>query len=399
MTFLRTPANASLPIVGVFMGWISWSPGFPALFFPLAAFTLAWLWGIQRGRLPAFLLFFGYFLAIAKDIPASSQSFLGQGLAIGVVMWIVQAALVAMPFGLMHGERYKPARFAAALILFSVPPLGLLGWASPLLAAGTLFPGLGIAGLVALAALLSITTLASSSLTARGNLLVAPAVLIATLSADIVAASRMPDYSWFAQNTSLGRYPEDPAGHIERQKTLLRLAGESVDGGAKLVLLPEGIAGNWSPILEAIWTPVALRAKEQGATVLIGATTEGADDARMNSLVAIGADSFLMHARIPMPISMWNPWSDEGYSTNLMSPGLARVQGRQVAISICYEDLLVWPLAWSFAAGDPTAILSAGNNWFGDAAATATAIQRTSIELQARLYGVPLIRAVNQARL
>lgn len=396
--FLRPPVYATLPVAaGAFMGWISWISGFPTLFFSLSVVALAWIWAIVPSRLQAFLLFLGYFLAGASDIPIVADTFFGKGIVAGSVLWVAHASLLALPFGFLHGTRWKPLRFALALVLVSIPPLGILGWLSPLLAAGAMFPGTGLAGYAGMIVLLALAAwmpAINTTLAKRGFVV---GILAMVVVADVISASRPQPDDWFGQNTSMGQYPEeDPSGGYERHQALKAMTKESIEAGAKLVLLPEGIAGEWSPVMGAIWSGVAQLAEERGATVLIGASTLE-DGVRMNSLVAIGADTLQTHARMPMPVSMWKPWSDEGYALNMVSSGLVTVQGREAATSICYEDLLAWPLAWSFVAGNPVAILSSGNNWFGNT--SASRIQRVSVELQARLYGVPLIRAVNQANL
>lgn len=397
MGLLQSPAHATLPVAaGAFMGWISWISGLPALFFSISVIALAWIWAIVPGRLQAFLLFLGYFLAGASDIPAVAETFFGNGVAAGMALWAAHAAILALPFGLLHGARWKPLRFSLALVLVSIPPIGILGWLSPLLAAGAVFPGAGPAGYAGMIILLALAAWAPSVNTkpAKSGFVVGSLAMVVV--ADVISAGSPQPDDWFGQNTSMGKYPEDVFEQRDRHKTLITMTNESIEAGAKLVLLPEGIAGTWSPVMGSIWSGVAQLAQERGATVLIGASTrEG--NTRMNSIVAIGADTFQTHARMPMPVSMWKPWSDESYASNMASSGLLMVQGREAATSICYEDMLVWPLVWSFAAGDPVAILSSGNNWFGNA--SASRIQRISVELQARLYGVPLIRAVNQANL
>lgn len=394
---LTPPGILSLPVSGAFMGWISWHSGSPALFLPAAVVALAWAWGAAPGRWPAFLLLWGYFLAGAHDIPALAGTFFGDRWpAAGWGLWLLHAAILAAPFGILHSTRRRPCRFVFALLITAIPPLGILGWISPLLAAGAVLPGWGIAGLVVALVGLGVATLIGDLRRAWIKLAIVPAMVALPVVVDFLARDPVSDPLWFGQNTSMGRYPATGEGHIERQAELLGMANEAVRGGAKLVLFPEEIAGLWDASLEAVWLRAALEARERGATILVGATTEE-NGLRRNSLIGMGADDLRVGARIPMPVSMWRPWSSGGYAANVAGSGLINVQGKEVAVSVCYEDLLVWPLAVSFGTGNPVAILSAGNNWFGNA--SASRIQRESIELQARLYGVPLIRAVNHADL
>lgn len=395
MTLLRLLHPAILlllPVAGALMGWVSWMSGFPALFFVLSAFGLAWLWGASPSGWHAFLLFLGYFLGASVVIVPMTRAFFDASIVSGVFFWIAGATLLAAPFGLLHAPGRQPLRFATALLAASVPPLGFIGWTSPLLAAGALLPGTGLAGLALMLTLLSMTTLASRSLSTTVKLAFFPALAGAVFVATLASAHRPFDYRWFGQNTFMGKYPDDPSGHTSRQIALLQMARESIEAGAQVVLFPEAIAGEWTPSLAAVWSSVNALAQQRGATIILGVTIVESGK-RMNSVVGIGREHFTLHARMPMPVSTWKPWAKDSYSMHLAAPSSVRIHDREVAFSICYEDMLTWPLAWSFATGKPEMIFSAGNNWFGNAAASRA--QQVSIELQARLYGVPLIRATN----
>lgn len=395
MRVLTPRANAVLPIAGGFLGWLSWISGLSALFFFLSVLALSYLWGRAPGRMPAFLLFLGYYLVGASDIPQLADTFFEAGGGTGVALWLAHATLLALPFGLLHGHTHRPVRYALALAAVSFPPLGILGWLSPLLSAGVMFPGFGLAGLAATLLVLSLMAWAPSIRIQWARRSLAGGMLVAAAIPGMThGAFHLPQHGWFGQNTAMGRYPLDIGARFDRHQEIMAMTIDSIDAGAKLILYPEEILGEWGPIPAAIWSGVGQQAKERGATVLVGGSTME-DGRRMNSLVAIGADELTVSSRMPMPVSMWKPWSSDGYAANVFSSGLATLQGRVAAVSICYEDLLVWPLAWSFAAGHPEAILSAGNNWFGNS--SASRIQRVSVELQAQLYGVPLVRAINES--
>src|SRR5690606_10071245 len=52
----------------------------------------------------------------------------------------------------------RPVRYLVAAILMSLPPFGIVGWASPITAAGVLFPGWGWLGLAVTATGLLVMT-------------------------------------------------------------------------------------------------------------------------------------------------------------------------------------------------------------------------------------------------
>jgi apolipoprotein N-acyltransferase len=70
------------------------------------------------------------------------------------------------------------------------------------------------------------------------------------------------------------------------------------------------------------------------------------------------------------------------------------INGLRTAVSICYEDALLWP-HWRMLFDRPDVIVSVANNWFNSSLYDAQA-QRQSIESVARLVGRPLLRAVNE---
>jgi hypothetical protein len=60
-----------------------------------------------------------------------------------------------------------------------------------------------------------------------------------------------------------------------------------------------------------------------------------------------GAEVGVLHQRIPVPIAMWKPFHLDGARLHLIGPGVIRIANRRVAILICYEQLLLWPVLTS----------------------------------------------------
>lgn len=381
--------------LGVATGLAVWHYDAPSVFLLLLAF----LWnGVHQSRLGVFTLFLGYFAAGAVDIvDISKQFFDGISWISSIAIWLGHAAILALPFVLLWKAKVSAlsaaVRYMAALLIVSAPPIGILGWLSPILAAGALFPGTGVAGLFATLVISGALAGAMPSKEYRIGFLVLYTVSIVM---NMAWADRepQPPMTWFAQNTHMGRYPDNIESQIERQQRLTGMAIEAIEGGAKVILMPEEIVGIWNASTRYIWeTKVAPIAKAHDATVLVGAAVKGEGRKEINAIVAIGQDQFTHGARQPMPVSMWRPWAKDGYAAEWNS-GVKAVQGTKAAITLCYEDFLIWPTATAFILDKPQIILSAANNWFGGSL-SAREIQRRSIALQGRLYGVPVVRAVN----
>lgn len=354
--------------------------------------TLPLAWRYSGGPVSAYLLMAGYFLFGAYDFPHVFHVFFHGDRGWGVVIWLLHGLLLSLPYAL--SSRYGAYGLMAALLVTILPPLGAIAWLSPLLVAGDLFPGFGIAGYVA--CMLVFFAISDSSLASnmRRSLLIALLLVSIYCNATVPAFinNRLP--LWFGQNTYLGNYPRDAVEGFERQLRLMRQVDVALHDGARLILLPEAIVDQWVPASEYWWEKEIDLARIKKATLLIGATFYEGRGHWIDALVVRGADTGLVRARIPAPIGMWNPFSSHTFDADMTGSGVIRLQGRTVAISLCYEDTLVYPLALSFLMDHPQAILSSANNWFG-AGTDEPAMQNLSIVLQARLYGVPLIRALN----
>jgi apolipoprotein N-acyltransferase len=78
---------------------------------------------------------------------------------------------------------------------------------------------------------------------------------------------------------------------------------------------------------------------------------------------------------------------------NLFGTGTVDVGGQRAAILICYEQLLAWPMLRS-AVEKPTVLIAISN----EAWTTSTIvprIQHTCVRAWARLFGLPVISAIN----
>src|SRR5690606_10234462 len=89
-------------------------------------------------------------------------NYFGSGIVEGLALWLgASLAFVSVHAVLWTSlpGRGRTVRYAAAAVLMSVPPFGIVGWAHPITAAGIVFPGWGWWGLAAAAiGLLAMTT-------------------------------------------------------------------------------------------------------------------------------------------------------------------------------------------------------------------------------------------------
>ena len=385
-------ASAALP--GAMLGWLAWSPAgsiWALLVVPL-------LWASMPTRRAAFWALWGYYLAGARDVPVVVARFFPEsGLAFAAAIWGLHAAILAAAWSLAWPRPESSARtvlwrFLGLTAVLVFPPLGSLAWLSPHLVAGRLYPGWGFLGASLAVLLMAIVAIASRM---RTRQVFASLVGMGVLGAiaNMAYQDRMPPAGWVAIDTKLGIFPSDRTAAFERQQKLIAAVRDKLDAGAAVVVLPEEVAGEWRPAVRYWWNGVDELAKRRGATVLVGADVVDGAHYR-DALVILGQDGGkLVSSRQPIPVGLWRPWSGEGAVAEWIQPGVVRIGGRVAAISICYEDLLLWPLLVSMW-HHPTVLISVANSWFSDGL-DVPYIQSTSVALTARLFGVPLVRAQN----
>lgn len=143
------------------------------------------------------------------------------------------------------------------------------------------------------------------------------------------------------------------------------------------------------------WNSEAADLASSGQTALIGAYLPRARNQRyVNALVSIGAERDLVLVdRVPVPISMWMPFTNTGALAYWAHSGVADVGGKRVATLICYEQLLVWPALVS-AAYSPDIYVGSANDWWARNTSIPS-IQREVTGAWARLFGKPFVWAHN----
>ena len=100
-----------------------------------------------------------YYAAASLPVIGVAKAYWPSSEVSAILMWIAASSLLSLPwlFCWTRRESLRPWTAAVALVLTAIPPLCIIGWASPLLSAGVLFPNsawFGIAAALALPGLL-----------------------------------------------------------------------------------------------------------------------------------------------------------------------------------------------------------------------------------------------------
>jgi hypothetical protein len=373
-------------VIAALLGGAGWS-GRPTLH--CLALLFPFLYLLSRRRLDSLSAFFYYAAATWPVIPGS-HAFFRTGPVLPILIWAAVTVLGATPWILFYNRKSVSISAVAALVALALPPLSLVTVAHPLIAAGQWFPatrwfGLGlplvlIAGYRRLGVFATIATLVGASIATHA-----------------IFARPSPDPRILAVNTESGGTPErDLSGPaLETQEaSIQRLALAHPDS---LVILPESLIPNWSPIHETRWASTFALLKQRHTGLLIGTTIPIPNtEANRNVLLSRGFTEHLSYVqRVPVPLGMWHFEDDhDGFPLMLRFPPTIRVWNRRAGVLVCYEQFVVWPALVTLAHNPE--MLIAPSNIYWASKTTIPAIQHLAARDWADLWAIPLYEASNR---
>jgi apolipoprotein N-acyltransferase len=223
----------------------------------------------------------------------------------------------------------------------------------------------------------------------RGTALCTAAIAIFVLNVDAKPLSQ--PRGWGAENTSVHR--KGVANHLAEFSIEQNLQSLVASSTKMFIVFPEGAVRLWTDATQAAWTDFLAGT---GKTLLLGAARPIAGSPTYNnSVVIVGREPHPpTDQRIPVPGGMWNSLRRKGaFALNLFGAGTVEVGGERAAILICYEQLLTWPVLRS-AVESPTLLIAMSNEvWTANT--VVPRVQHACARAWARLFGLPLISAIN----
>lgn len=378
----------ALILASAFAGYLGWS-GY-ALALPAAIIYPA-IWSLARSRLVAACVSAAYFLAASRGLPQGVAVFYQSDIWPGLLLWLVASSGFIFVHAALWSPRrngWRALRYLVVMVAMAIPPFGILGWAHPLTGAGILFPGWGWTGLAAMAAGLAVMTTRYRP---------AAAITLASFWLWSAAFWTDPDIGqhWQGVDLHLGN-------SLGRDNSLARHSGLAATlrdqrlPDTEFMLLPESALGFWTPTVARIWERALVG---DDVTVIAGAAIidEAGYDNVLIRITAKGSD-ILYRERMPVPGSMWQPWrawlgEAGGARAHFFANPVVDVAGQLVAPTICYEQLVLWPILQSMLS-NPDLIIAAGNGWW-TAGTSVVEIQRASAEAWAKLFDKPIVIAFN----
>lgn len=386
-------------IAGAGVGYLSHGHLEPQRLALTALVPLIWLLAAKRSEAAIFI--FLYYLFAARGIPAGGAVFLGQDTpgVFSVMLWLASAAALAAPWILLWVEEHSNfisalLRIFCVILFITVPPVGLFGWASPLLAVGILLPGSGWLGLGAYFVVLALLAVVGKK--RKVPLYCVLAAVIIFIAAYKQPGQPLPE-GFVAIDTHYGRVASGSAGFTDAFIRTSDVAVRVLSEDAAYVVVPETVAGIWTQASENFWSGLSQLLRQRGQTLIVGA--EIYDDAKKydNCMIFLGDDAGKVYRqRVPVPVSMWLPFGGAGTANAYWfgSGVVDLVDGRRAAVLICYEQFITWPVLRSFTV-NPDILITTANQWW----CRGTSIP--DIQLQyaaswAKLFGVPLVTATNR---
>ena len=383
--------GSALSIASALIGYAGWhGEVYGLVFLPFLFF----IWRKCQSRTEVFSALLAYYLVAGRGLllgggvffstPAEPPSWL-----IGAAVWVLPSALLSLAWAGCWGQKHRGLRLLVLLAVLSLPPLGIIGWANPITAAGALFPALAWYGL-------ALTLVLFYVLTAAPYLALALPFVVLAVGLNLSNAEPSIQPGWISIDTSFGasRGTGDEFLKLKTLQRLVSVQSASAPSGT-IFVLPELVGGDWA-VNRTWWTQAhaGLAAKKQ--TLLIG-VSEQEDQTTLqytNKLVSIGEnENVSLVDRVPVPVAMWKPWTDEGVIAPWFQSGVGLVGTTRVAHLICYEQLLIWPVLISMG-NSPDIILGASSVWWAKGTSI-PAIQHEAMASWGRLFNKPVVSARN----
>lgn len=367
-----------------------------------------------KSRFTGFLFIFTYYSCASRGVPTGAAVFFGSDcpVILGLILWLavnIMLSLIWIVFLRLpdHKKSFLNVliNLTCLLIILTLPPVGVVSWASPIVAAGYLFAGGGWLSLLLFITCISImTTLLYKNMGIKKMLQWSLVIFFISFSywhsyelLLPLLTGKKPE-GWSAIDTSFGRAASGSAQFTDAFIRSTNMMPQILHCDTPFILVPETIAGYWTPATQTLWRPVADELKIRKQTLIIGTEILDKDLKYDNSLLFLGhIEGISYRQRVPVPFSMWRPFGGSGTANAYWwDSGLVQVDKRTTAaMLICYEQFLVWPFLRSMITTSRVDLLiTAANQWWSRDTCIPN-IERQYAFSWALLFGLPLVTARN----
>ncbi len=418
------PASVTLSAAAALSGGFAWSP--LGIFALLPVFALAYGWAGSKRQQIAVII--GYYLGALWSLNGVFDGFWPDASPwVGWAGWVGTALLIAVPWMLLvfigpDTAMMRGLRFFISMLISALPPLGAYGLASPWIFVSAWFPGTGIAGLAMGALWISMLAAWAKGMHAsyeRNNhtawgvwhtrpnnkTRLADGILVFgaiwAVAANIAYLPPAKPQHWAAVHTNLAGFRGPVAAPIwmHRQVRVAQIVRTAIlsNPNHTRILFPESTAGpQFHNFFSALMdNGMASMAREHGDTLLIGADDLANQKGDYtDSLNIMGQYHGRISARQPAPFGEWRPWGRHTALADWWHFGGYQIGKESVAWAVCYEQMLVWPIAWNFLGdGHKPSVLLAPSDHDWARGIMEPAVQKQALMAWARLYQIPELYA------
>ena len=374
----------SFIIIGSLIGYISWS--FEDIKLTIFSVLIFYLYIHINKRLDFMIIVFSYLLVSSRGLLVGTINYYDQVLY-GFTIWFAAAALILFPYSLIWSKEKTKRYYLLPLLIvvLILPPFGFISWVNPIISAGLIFPGLGYFGiLLFLAAFYCSLFLKKSS----------RIIFLSLLSLFVITNSNTPikpkDIKALNSEYEYNADTRNFKNEYFRQIDTLKKANSSQ---SKIFVASENILGYYTQNSNMIWDQL-----EKEKVLYAGAYVKDKDNPKMfdNVIMEITPKEkkVLYKQRVPVLVSMWQPWSNFGAKAHLFKNAAVKTQNKTVAFFICYEQLIDFTFLHS-AAVKPDLFIGVSNLWWSKNTTIET-IQHNRLKLYSILFNKPLIYSINR---
>lgn len=374
---------------------------------PVMAVLLPLFWILASGAFEAFMLVLGY-QAVATSVLAVGALTFGQSpsqIGLQLAGWSLQSTAVAClwAFAWRLGSKSAVRHVAAGIIVqlaLLLPPLWLLGTASPVVWIGSIAGGTGwyglATGLVAPLALGGVVR--DKNVRSKALAVVAITPLLFGVRSELgLDMHRAPGL--YGVDVRWGDSGQSGLDHVVDRIPKIGAALRAVaqDSSIKTVVFPEAVLGGiYEDASVVVKIEIESAVRTLGVQALIGADrlVDGRPRVSLRVVNPLGP-SLWIDARQPTPVSLWRPFDPGSYSADWTRPSeLLLADGRTAYISFCHEDVVPGLFLMAMLK-HPDVVISVANNWWMPSDKGSNQ-QARHVQAYAKLFGLPLVRAVNR---
>jgi hypothetical protein len=384
----QTVRNLICMILSIAIGIIAWDSYLPV------AILLPVIWSKTDTKKSAWLVGLFYHLAASRGLILAVPVFFDATLIYGIFLWFAAGLIQSLPYLLCTSVRNHYLAIVLLLFALILPPVGIVGWANPLTAAGILFPGTGFAGLFLTLCLIWLMIW----LYKKQKILAGVLGVLIILIPLVIKHNKTPKIQIKGSSTHFTGNPSDLRDKFQKDyQKFIKIYNQYNGFDFKTLVLPESSAGIWFDSTKHLWSRWQRDLIKDQSVILSTLLPENKKSLKTyNALIEMKKDRFdvLYKARQSVPVAMWRPWCKDNVKNNWFDNPVFKVSGQRATALICYEAYLTWPVLQSFLAGDPEVILFVSNHWWSKNTSLLS-IQKTCVNSWATLFSVPVVTAVN----